>query len=199
MKNYWISWETKPCFGAFSLHFPWWISGYGIDSDPTICAAIQTDMNPDDFIRLSYDRPPRDIQFRFIEERPDDWSPFSERFPKAGWMQWGDYRNYASLIGKKICCWCNEIEPKSDHDKTCAKTFKPKKYNYGWISTTEELPDESKWVLIYCGRHPEPKGIYQARRLVHSDLSYTYYTFNHKRLLIPCEVTHWMPLPETPK
>ncbi len=28
------------------------------------------------------------VTWRFVEERPDDWSPFGDRFPKADWMQW---------------------------------------------------------------------------------------------------------------
>jgi len=25
---------------------------------------------------------------RFVTQKPADWSPFSDRFPRADWMQW---------------------------------------------------------------------------------------------------------------
>lgn len=90
MKKYWISWEHNTDYGLFTLTFPWWITGYGNNMNPQICASILTDTNPEDYIRFSYDKPPHDIQFRFIEEKPDDWSPFSSRFAKADWMMWDE-------------------------------------------------------------------------------------------------------------
>lgn len=68
-----------------------------------------------------------------------------------------------------------------------------------WISVEDKLPDDEIFVLIYCGNHPEPKGIFQARKITHSNKSYTYFTMEHNRLLLSCEVTHWMPLPEPPE
>jgi hypothetical protein len=31
---------------------------------------------------------PEKLQMRFIDARPDDWSPFSDRFVRGDWMQW---------------------------------------------------------------------------------------------------------------
>jgi len=99
MKNWWISWWYKlPRKGpwTFELHSPWWCSG-GRSSDgmKSICAAVQA---PDEaaaleIIYAAYDKRPRDIDFRFVEARPNDWSPFCERFPHADWMQWEDRQN----------------------------------------------------------------------------------------------------------
>lgn len=83
MTKYWISWYYKKEDGAFEIHSPWWFT-----SEDTICAAIQTDMLPEKYIQLSYDKPPENIKFRFVDKKADDWSPFSDRFQKAGWMKW---------------------------------------------------------------------------------------------------------------
>lgn len=96
MKSYWISWYHKPELGGFELTAPWWRSGarlvasrFAFD-EPTICAAVRAD-HPEgarDRILTAYDVRPDDLEWRFVEERPDDWSPFSDRFPKAAWMEW---------------------------------------------------------------------------------------------------------------
>jgi len=38
--------------------------------------------------KQNLDLMPEDVEWRFVEERPDDWSPFSDRFPQADWMEW---------------------------------------------------------------------------------------------------------------
>jgi len=96
MKNkYWISWYHKREFSGFELHSPWWITGYTGEGDITFCAAVKAtdEIKAMEIVRNSYDVPPEDaIEWRFCEERPLDWSPFSDRFPKAEWMEqyWED-------------------------------------------------------------------------------------------------------------
>jgi len=102
MKNkYWISWYHKQEFSGFELHSPWWITGYNFEGDATICAAVKAtdEIKAMEIVRNSYDVPPGigslsnipvsfyAIEWRFCEERPLDWSPFSDRFPKAEWME----------------------------------------------------------------------------------------------------------------
>ncbi len=80
---------------SFELHWPWWISGYRMDGDdgqddtPTIVAGVRApneEMAKDIIIR-AYDDPPASLEWRFVEERSDDWTPYeSDRFPKADWM-----------------------------------------------------------------------------------------------------------------
>jgi hypothetical protein len=36
----------------------------------------------------SYDTRPPELAFRFVEERPDEWVPFCDRFPRSSWMVW---------------------------------------------------------------------------------------------------------------
>lgn len=31
---------------------------------------------------------PHEIAFSFVKQKPDDWSPFTDEFPRADWMQW---------------------------------------------------------------------------------------------------------------
>jgi hypothetical protein len=90
LKNYWISWWARALDGAFELHFPWWVSGEKIDEDSSsICAAVKANSEKEvrEMIYICYDTRPEDLEWRFIEERPDDWSPFCDRFPKAEWME----------------------------------------------------------------------------------------------------------------
>lgn len=94
-KKFWVSWYGQ--YGAYTLHWPWWISGYRIayrriDDEvihvPTICAAIlaPSEEAAKEIIFAAHDVRPQAIEWRFCAEQPDDWTPFNERFPKANWM-----------------------------------------------------------------------------------------------------------------
>ena len=88
MTNYWLSWYGS--HGAFTLHWPWWISGAAFRGDeeiPTICAAVQAvdEEAAKEIVRESLDEPV-DLEWRFVNPREDDWSPYSGRFPRAKWM-----------------------------------------------------------------------------------------------------------------
>lgn len=89
---YWLSWEHEPDrMGAFELHSPWWVSGETIEGyTKTICAAVRAPSVDAawDLIAESYDKCPGAIPIRFCQRKGDDWSPYSERFPRAEWMQW---------------------------------------------------------------------------------------------------------------
>lgn len=91
MKNYWISWVHFPSMGEFELHSPWWYTGYIPSNDgSTVCAAIKAESERDAKAQIirCHDVPPNDLQWRFCEERPSDWTPFGDRFPRADWMKW---------------------------------------------------------------------------------------------------------------
>lgn len=89
-KPYWLSWEHRG--GDFTLVTPWWISGYTADNHPVVSAAIMARNEAEARMKVhdSYTPSSRDTlpSFRFAEERPADWSPFSDRFPRASWMRW---------------------------------------------------------------------------------------------------------------
>jgi hypothetical protein len=57
---------------------------------PTVCAAVKAESADiaKAIIFASYDNPPWRLEWRFVEERPDDWSPFNTRFPRGDWMRW---------------------------------------------------------------------------------------------------------------
>lgn len=96
MKRFWVSWYDT-CGGKYELHSPWWRSGFrmggadGETEEPTVCAAIEaTDEDAAKAaVIAAHDEPrPDDLEWRFVEERPDDWSPYCDRFRAAPWMKW---------------------------------------------------------------------------------------------------------------
>lgn len=100
LKNFWISWYWPEALGTFELHSPWWQSGSRvamnmktkevIEDTPTIVAAVRAE-NEDaamGIIIAAFDKKPASLEWRFCEERPSDWSPFSSRFPRGDWMKW---------------------------------------------------------------------------------------------------------------
>jgi len=96
MRNFWISWEHRSDYGDFVLPSPWWVSGGGNDGlenqFDSICAAVRAE-DEDDAKRIiikSFDSvPPMDnFKWRFVDEKPENWSPFSDRFPRDQWMSW---------------------------------------------------------------------------------------------------------------
>ena len=88
MKKYWISWYHAEDFTPFTLDTAWWVSGEDMNNRQTICAAIFSDhvALAHQQIQMLYDATPKEIEFRFCEEKPDEWTPYCERFPKAEWM-----------------------------------------------------------------------------------------------------------------
>lgn len=99
-KAFWLSWYNVQSIETFELHRPWWISGYRDSDDAeTVCAAI---IAPDEkrakaLILAAYDKPPKSVEWRFCEERPNDWTPFNDRFQRADWMRWPDGKAERSM------------------------------------------------------------------------------------------------------
>lgn len=91
-KNWWLSWYNIHSCDAFELHSPWWVSGVRMADDAdTIVAAIRAPSETAAKAKIiaAYDRPPvASLEWRFCNERPDDWSPFSDRFQRSDWMRW---------------------------------------------------------------------------------------------------------------
>lgn len=93
-KRWWVSWWSGKDDGSFTLHSPWWISGErGEDDKQSFCAALiaSTPEEAMGAVTDSYDRP-HDLEWRFVNERPDDWSPFCDRFKPRKWMQWPEVK-----------------------------------------------------------------------------------------------------------
>lgn len=98
MKIFWVSWWTTFELGSFELHNPWWFSGHRIGSfnassnELSVCAAVKAESEEavKEKILSSYDkRPdPMSVEWRFVVEKPTDWSPFCNRFPRRDWMKW---------------------------------------------------------------------------------------------------------------
>ena len=90
MTAYWLSWWHPHTVGEFDLSIPWWISQTSVEGEQAICAALRArdDAAALENIFASYDARPRKLEFRFIEPKPPEWSPFTKRFPREHWMQW---------------------------------------------------------------------------------------------------------------
>ncbi len=87
--RWWASWYFT---GPFTYDGPWWISGYGHGTS-IICAAVIAPTADDAraLIMSAHDDPqsaPQDADWRFIDSRAADFSPFGSRFPRADWMRW---------------------------------------------------------------------------------------------------------------
>lgn len=87
LRNWWVSWYAR---GAWTLYWPWWISGETMDDEVILCAAVRAASEDEawEIVRSSHDEPSMFRRERFLEERPDDWTPYRGRFPKYDWMKW---------------------------------------------------------------------------------------------------------------
>ena len=85
-RPFWVSWWYM---SEFELHSPWWISGERGDGVESVCAAVMATSEDDAraCILAAHDVS-GEIEWRFAEERPADWAPFCDRFPRANWMVW---------------------------------------------------------------------------------------------------------------
>lgn len=86
--NYWLSW-VHPRGSRFTLHSPWWITGY-VGNDYNVCAAVRarSESEAKEIVLQAFDHRPKSLEWRFCVEREPDWSPMGERFPGNDWMQW---------------------------------------------------------------------------------------------------------------
>lgn len=103
MKNYWVSWLCPTDrVTTFELEWPWWKGPTRLLGEEAVCAAIKAE-SKDDAKRIvieSYDKPqPKKLEWRFVDEKPDDWSPFSDRFPRDDLMVWPDGTPDAEAAG----------------------------------------------------------------------------------------------------
>ena len=90
---WWISWYNTAPLSSFELHSPWWVSGYRCSDDAeTIVAAVRAVDETAAWAQVqdAYDDEPDSLERRFTE--PLTASPFTGRFPQAGWMAWDDDR-----------------------------------------------------------------------------------------------------------
>lgn len=88
MTKYWVSWYGTGV--GFELNSPWWVSGERLSDDaPTICAAVvaEDEDGARAVVETAHDEPVTP-EWRFVEERPDNWTPFNNRFRRADWMVW---------------------------------------------------------------------------------------------------------------
>jgi len=99
MKRWWVRWYGNADV-SFEYHGPWWQSGeaFGVDAEgnelsvPIFVAAVVAEdhRGAEHVIERAYgwDHAGGIREWSFVGERPDDWEPFCDRFPRADWMRW---------------------------------------------------------------------------------------------------------------
>lgn len=90
LRPFWIRWKTVPA--TIDLAWPWWFTGE-VDGDRrTLRTAVQAADVDAAWAEIveSFDRPPTGIELCSIEEMPDGWQPFNDRFPRHGCHRWPD-------------------------------------------------------------------------------------------------------------
>ena len=102
MGNFWTSWTADPR-KPFTYEGPWWCSGYayfytseGELECPTICAAVvaRDEEHAKAIIVAAHDNGDGPSgeggihSWRFVTQKPDDWTPGGGRFERADWMKW---------------------------------------------------------------------------------------------------------------
>lgn len=87
--RWWLSFWSSD-ISKFEYHGPWWISGYDSNNRRSVCAAVIADNESEakETIKNAHDSGFEPDEWRFINNRSDEWSPFSDRFQKREWMKW---------------------------------------------------------------------------------------------------------------
>lgn len=126
-RNFWLSWYSPTPTSEFELHSPWWVSGYDTDDRYILVAAVRATNEEAAFaaVRAAYDNRHGPIEERFIKPLGPD-GPFSDRFPRAGWMAWDEQRT----------CGCPAHSNPTDVMCTCTR------WDYAKDPTS---PDEHVW------------------------------------------------------
>lgn len=91
LTNYWVSfWVNQENAKAFEYHGPWWVSGEDGLGRVSICAAVcaNSEIEARGVIDKAFDAGYHLDEWRFVNERAEEWSPFSDRFKQAEWMKW---------------------------------------------------------------------------------------------------------------
>ena len=90
-RRWWVSWYDPPGIPFSSGTTPVWSSGSTFSGLETIVAAIlaldETEVK--EKVLAMYDLPEGgEVKWRFCEERPPNWSPYCDRFPKRSGLEW---------------------------------------------------------------------------------------------------------------
>ena len=94
----------------------------------------------------------------------------------------------------------SEVKEMNDPDLKVGDTVRmqyPPKYNYGWISVNDRLPESGKWVLIKLNKNPHLMPMDVSYHLTQPE--YPWFGNYHIRNYSKDMVTHWMPLPSSPE
>lgn len=91
MTKYWVSWWHKEEYGEFDLKWPCWLTAETYEEPARLayCAAVKVKTGKDvlSVITKSYGIENNDLlclEWRFVIQKPDDWTPYSDRFSRDG-------------------------------------------------------------------------------------------------------------------
>lgn len=73
---------------SFELHSPWWAQGTSEEGKVIYAAIMAKGESEARAVVFEAQDVPHNIAFSLVEEKPDDWSPFTDEFPRADWMKW---------------------------------------------------------------------------------------------------------------
>lgn len=86
-KRWWLSFYVDEDHG-WLIESPWWISGYGENTNIVVVAMVATtEDEAKDKVLSGIDEGAK-FEWRFVIEKENDWSPFGDRFQRADWMEW---------------------------------------------------------------------------------------------------------------
>lgn len=88
-KRWWASFELLS--GGYELHCPNWVSGYGQGPTVVFATIAESEDALVEYIETHCLEEGSSIDWRFVNERADDYSPYSDRFPgPSDWHVWPD-------------------------------------------------------------------------------------------------------------
>lgn len=123
LTNYWLSWYNRRTDPAFRLDWPWWATGNRSGGAVTICAAVRAKSEAEAWVIVIVSHVQKvDLDTRFCEAQPSDWTPFCDRFQRAEWMQWPVVEPPDALAA--ATARAEKAEAKYDQMVACAKKQK---------------------------------------------------------------------------
>jgi hypothetical protein len=83
-RSYWLSWRRPRQMGHDHFTFPFWDRPESVFVFAAMRACSAREAM--DKVTVGYSEQVGQIEFVAVQEKPDDWSPYCDEFPKEDWM-----------------------------------------------------------------------------------------------------------------